>query len=245
MTILFAALAALHVSLSAPQPIADVDVGKLKGELVRLAWSEDGSQFYVQTVERDRGGNIKAAHHYLVGSKGAKDVDQEPAWASKYWMWKSAQASPAAPTFKIGVEERKETKRSVAAPTGGDLAKGGTSPGAAGTSLGDVAAAADTTQTYTIFSLKLKNETLGEWTNEAVVPGINYSWAPAPLQMIAFAKREGGPLVVLDASGQRQELSGAQAAVLPAWSPDGKRMAWLERKDKKKYQLVVAEVAVQ
>jgi hypothetical protein len=244
MSIVLAALAS-HLALAAPQPVADVDLGKLKGDLVRLAWSDDGSQFYVQTMERDRSGNIKALHHYLLSSSGSKSVDQEPPWASKYWMWKSAQASPAAPSFKIEVSERTETKRSVSAPTGGVLARGGTADPGAGTTLGDVAAAADTTQTMRIFALKVKGETIGEWANEAVVPGVNYTWAPAPLQMLVFSKRDGGPLMIIDPAGQRQELSGAQAATLPAWSPDGKRLAWLERKDKRKYQLVVAEVSVQ
>jgi hypothetical protein len=239
-----AALAA-HLTLATPQPVTEVDLGKLKGDVVRLAWSDDGGQFYVQTIERDRGGNVKALHHYLLSSSGSKGIDQEPPWAAKYWMWKSAQASPAAASFKIDVTERTETKRSVSAPTGGVLAKGGTADPGSGTTLGDIANAADTTQTMRIFALKVKGETIGEWANEAVVPGVNYSWAPAPLQMLAFAKRDGGPLMALDAAGQRQELSGAQAAILPAWSPDGKRLAWLERKDKKKYQLVIAEVSIQ
>jgi WD40-like Beta Propeller Repeat len=244
MMILLTALAA-HLTLATPQPVADVDPGKLKGDLVRLAWSDDGSQFYVQSVERDRSGNIKAVHHYLISPSESKSIDQEPLWASKYWMWKSAQASPAAASFKIDVSERTETKRSVSAPTGGALAKGGSPDPGAGTTLGDIAAAADITQTIRIFALKVKGETIGEWANEPVVPGVNYSWAPAPLQVLAFSKRDGGPLMVVDPAGQRQELSGAQAAILPAWSPDGKRLAWLERKDKKKYQLVVAEVSIQ
>ena len=65
--------------------------------------------------------------HYVVSAatKAIKTVDQEPAWASTYWAWKSGQASPADPAFKIAVDERHETKRSTSAPTGGALAKGG------------------------------------------------------------------------------------------------------------------------
>ena len=94
-----------------------------------------------------------------------------------------------------------------------------------------------------IYTLKVKNETLGEWVNEAVTPGINFGWAPAPARLLAFAKRDGGPIVLLDEAGHRQELTGAKSAFLPAWSDDGKRIAWLERKDRKKYQLTVADIA--
>lgn len=246
MTLLVAALAALQVTLSAPQPNAEIDSGKLKGELARLAWSDDGSEFYVQTVERDRTGAPKAAHHYIVStaSKSVKDVDQEPPWAAKYWQWKSAQASPGAAAFRINVEERTEMKRAASAPTGGDLARGGTPDPAAGTSLGDVANAANTAQTLHIFALKVKDETIGEWVNAPVTPGTNFTWAPAPLQLLAYTKREGGPIVVLDATGTKQELSGTKAALMPAWSADGKRLAWFERKGKK-YQLTVADISAQ
>jgi hypothetical protein len=244
MTVLIAALAAAQLTIAAPQTVAEFDAARLKGEIARLAWSDDGSDFYVQTIEHDRAGNLKAVHHYLVSSTGknVKDVEQEPAWAAKYWQWKSAQTSPAAAAFRINVEERTETKRAAAAPTGGVLARGGTADPTAGTTLADAAHVADTSQTVHIFALKVKNETIGEWENAAVTPGSNFSWAPAPLQLLAFARRDGGPIIVLDPAGAKQELPGTKAALLPAWSVDGKRLAWLERKGKK-YELTVSDVA--
>jgi hypothetical protein len=146
-------------------------------------------------------------------------------------------------TFKIEVASRQETKRSTAAPVGGALAKGGAADPAAGSTLQDVASAADTTQVQNIYSLKVKGETIGEWINEAVVPGVNFAWAPAPSALLIFAKREGGPLTVLDAAGRKQELAGAKAASLPAWSNDGMKLAWLERKDRKKFDLKIAEIS--
>jgi hypothetical protein len=237
---------ARQVALAPAQPIADLDLGKLKGEPARLSWSADGLEFYLQTIERDHGGNVKAAHHYLVStsSKSVKGVEEEPAWAAKYWEWKSAQGSPGARSFSIAVDgPRRETKRSTAAPTGGVLARGGTADPSAGTTVADVAAAADQTQVQVIYALKVKNETIGEWVNEAVMPGLNFGWAPAPARLLAFTSRNGGPIVVLDEAGRKQELAGAKSAILPAWSTDGKRLAWLERKDRKKYQLTVADVA--
>lgn len=245
-SLLFLAVAAASITLSPPQTVAEFDTGKVKGDLARLAWSDDGAEFYVQTVERDRAGNPKAAHHYLVSaaSHSIKESGAEPPWAAKYWQWKSAQASPAAASFKIDVSERTETKRAVSAPTGGDLARGGIPDPAAGTSLGDVANATNASQTLHIFTLTAKNEPIGEWVNAGVTPGTNFSWAPAPLQFLAFAKRDGGTIIVLDAAGAKQELAGTRSALLPAWSPDGKRIAWLERKGKK-YQLAVSGISVQ
>jgi dipeptidyl aminopeptidase/acylaminoacyl peptidase len=235
---------ARQLALSSPQTIAEIDTGKLKGDLARLAWSPDGTEFYIQTVDRDGRGIVKTTRHYLVAaaSKNARSVGEEPVWASKYWSWKSAQASPAAPALKIAVDQRQETVRSTASPTGGDLAKGGGADPLAGSTLGDVANAASNTQQKTVFTLKLKGETIGEWVNEAVVPGLTFGWAPAPMRVLAFAKRDGGPLMVLDENGHKQELNGPRSAVLPAWSDDGKRIAWLERKDRKKYDLMVAEI---
>jgi hypothetical protein len=235
---------ARQVALSAIQIVTEVDAGKLKGDLVRLAWPPDGKQFYLQTIERDGRGNVKQTRHYVVSvaSRDVKSVEAEPEWAARYWTWKSGQASPAAAAFKIDVSSRQETKRATAAPTGGALAKGGAVDPAAGTTLQDVASAADATQVQNIYSLKIKGETIGEWINEPVLPGVNFAWAPAPSALLIFAKREGGPLTVLDQAGRKQELAGAKVALLPAWSNDGTKLAWLERKDKKKYDLKIAEI---
>jgi|SRR6266850_2025109 len=244
-TLLLQDSTAAKMTLGTALPIVEVDTGKLKGDLARLAWSPDGSEFYIQTIERDGRGNIKSSKHYVVSStaKTVKSVDQEPAWASKYWTWKSGQQSPGSSAFKISVDTKQETVRSTAAPAGGALAKGGGADPTLGTTVADAASAADTTQLKTTYALKLKSETIGEWINEAVMPGVNFSWAPAPMSMIVFAKRDGGPLVVMDEGGRKQELVGAKAALLPAWSNNGSQIAWLERKDKKKYQLMVAEIA--
>jgi hypothetical protein len=236
---------ARQVSLDSPQTLVQIDTGKLKGEPWRLAWSPDGSQMYVETIERDGSGNVKAAHGALitVAAKSMKNVDQAPPWVAKYWLWKAGQASPAAPAFRIAVNQRQETVRATAAPTGGALARGGTADPGSGSTLGDVASAANTAQQQTIFDLKVKDELIGEWINEAVVPGVNYSWAPAPSHLIAYAKKGGGPLMLLDDQAHRQALSGARDAVLPAWSDNGAQIAWLEKKDKKHYDLTIAGIA--
>jgi len=236
---------ARQLSLGDPQVVGEVDTGKVKGDIVRLAWSADGSELYLQSIERDSHGAVKAAHHYSMplAGKSLKSIDREPDWAAAYWTWKSGQASPAAASFKIAVDSERKAVRATAAPMGGAMAKGGTPDGSLGTSVGDVASAADQTQMQQVYTLKIKSETIGVWTNEPVLPGVNFSWSPAPLRYLVFAKREGGPLALLDESGRKQDLKGAKAAFVPAWSNDGKRIAWLERKDKKKFDLTVAEVS--
>ena len=118
---------ASKLTLSAPAAIVELDTGKLKGDPVRLSWSTDEQQMYLQTVERDRGGNVKSTHHYLLGLDGTppKGVDEEPAWSTRYWAWKSGQSAPGLMSFKIDVDQQRQRRSATAAPMGGDLAKGG------------------------------------------------------------------------------------------------------------------------
>lgn len=240
------AASADHLVVSAPVSVVELDMDKLKGEPARLSWSPDLKEMYLQMVERDGKGNVKSVKHYVVtlDAKSMKSVDQEPAWASKYWLWKSGQASPAAPAFRIKVDQRTETKRATAAPTGGDLAKGGTPDPTAGTTLSDMASAANQTQVQNVFTLKLNDQILGEWVNEAVVPGTNFGWAPAPAHLVAYARPDGGPLTFLDDAGHKREVTGTKSVSLPAFSDDGTKLAWLTRKDKKHFALTVAAVEV-
>ena len=209
-----------------------------------LAWSPDGKTIYLQMVERDRKGAVTSTRHYVtaVAEKAVKNVDAQPAWVGAYWGWKAAPASPAAAAFKIVPSERDEVKHAVA-PVG-DLAKGGAAGGdgrSMGSTVGEAVSAAATAQTLHIWSLTIHDDTIGEWVNEAVTPGSNFR-APAPAHLIVYAKRDGGPLSLLttrDASSARRWKN----ASFPAWSDDGGRIAWLEKKDRKKYDLVVAAIS--
>ena len=118
---------ASKLKLSAPVSIVEFDTGKVKGVLLRLAWSPDAQQIYLQTIERDRAGAVTAVHHYLMGLTGEapKSVEQEPAWSAAYWERKSARAAPGLPAFKIDLEESQRRVKSTSTPMGGDLAKGG------------------------------------------------------------------------------------------------------------------------
>ena len=148
------------VSLDTPLRLVEIDTGKLKGEPWRMAWSPDGTQLYVEAADRDARGTVKSSKGVVVtlADRSMKHVDQPPAWVANYWLWKSGQASPAAPAFKITVDQRQEIVRAIAAPTGGALAKGGTADPGAGSSLGDAASAANTAQLQTIVTLKLKSD---------------------------------------------------------------------------------------
>lgn len=233
--------------LAAPETIVEIDTGKLKGDPGMLAWSPDGKAMYVQMIERDRKGIVTSTKHYVVviAGKTIAAADSQPPWAGKYWAWKAAPASPAAASFKIVPSEREEVKRAVA-PVG-ELAKGGGAgsggPGIAGSTVGEAMSAAATAQKLHIWALAINGETIGEWVNEGVTPGSNFGWAPAPVRLIVYARRDGGPLTLLDGSGRKQALAGAKNASFPAWSEDGARIAWLEKRDRRKYDLVVADLS--
>ena len=236
---------ARDAGLGSPQTIVELDTGKLKGDPGMLAWAPDGKALYLQTIERDRKGAVTSTKHYViaVAEKTLTSVGSQPAWVGPYWGWKAAPSSPAAAAFKIVPSEREEVKHAVA-PVG-DLAKGGTGADGRnmGTSVGEAVAAQATAQKVHIWALKVDGETIGEWVNEGVTPGSNFSWAPAPAHLLVYAKREGGPLSLLDDKGRKTALTGAKNASFPAWSDEGTRIAWLEKKDRRKYALMIAGIA--
>jgi hypothetical protein len=236
---------ARDAALGSPETIVEVDTGKLKGDPGMLAWAPDGKALYLQMIERDRKGAVTSTKHYViaVAEKTIASVEGQPAWVGPYWGWKAAPSSPAASTFKIVPSEREEVKHAVA-PVG-DLAKGGAGGDgrSMGTSVGEAVAAQATAQKVHIWALKVNGETIGEWVNEGVTPGSNFSWAPAPAHLLVYAKREGGPLSLLDDTGRKTALTGAKNASFPAWSNEGARIAWLEKKDRRKYDLMIAGVA--
>lgn len=238
------AVRAEALQFSAPATIAELDMGKLKGEPRRLAWSPDGTQIYVQTAERPGQPNQKL-HHYVFATAGGEkqDVKSEPEWAAAYWAEKSGQAAPGDARMKIELKTETRQQRTTSAPMGGDLARGGVTPGEMGTSAGDAGSAAYGSQAATVHSMILKGQTIGEFVNTVIVPGLTFGWGPKGSKAVAFSAVKSGRVVVMDQQGKTKELSASQETMLPAWSPDGSRLAWLQRDGRKKFILRTSDVS--
>ncbi len=236
------------VRFSQPAKVAELDIDKLKGQPSRLAWSADGTQVYLQTLEGRFGqADAKLRHYSVTLADGARqDMPGEPAWAATYWTDKSAQTSPDGPPLKIEVKTETRTAKTVSAPMAGDLARGGTvgesSGSAGGTGSGDAMAAAYNNQPVAVNMLLVGGATVGEFVNSVIVPGMTFGWGPKGTKVIAFAEPKNGRITIMDTQGEKREVQGSKNAILPAWSPDGTRIAWLQKDGKKKFTLQVARV---
>lgn len=236
-------LAVGELSFAPAKEVATLDMGKLKGDPARLAWSDDGAQMYLQTVEGGYG-TPKAVHHYLIdlADGKTKKVDAEPAWFSQYWTVKSHKDSPDVPGLSIDLSTEQRRQQTTSVPMGGALARGGGDPDAMGTSAGDAAAAAYGSQMATVHTMKLKGQTIGEFVNSVIVPGLTFAWAPRGTQAIAYSEVNNGKLHVMSAEGKKQEVPNTKDTLLPSWSPDAKKLAWLQKDGKRKFVLMVAEI---
>lgn len=239
-------LDAKAVTVEAPTRVTEIDTGKLKGEPTRLSWSPDGSQLHLQTTEVKSGAPVHRHHIFAIASSKLQAVDSEPDWAGRYWAWKSAQAAPGAPAFKIALDSEKRLLRSTNVPRGSGVAGMGGDPGAGGTSGpgpggGLPPPAIGETQNATVHRMLLRGEVVGEWVNAPIVPGQTFGWSPLELGLIAYATRDGH-LVIMDGNGGRNEVAGTSDVLLPAWSEDGSKIAFLKKSSRRKYDLLIADV---
>jgi hypothetical protein len=243
--IMLITMLALSVQLSAPARISTIDTGKLKGEPTQLAWSPDGTKLFLQTSERDSLGMTTKPRFYLLSAADGKTepVDGPPAWAAEYWGWKAGQYAPGSRAFGIEHTDEIKTVTATAAPMGGALAKGSVSgdPGGGGTSAGDVAAHVAQTQKLRVIKLTLKGETVGEFVGVQFLPGYTYSWSPKSIGMIAYGN-QAGRLAIMDEQGHKQQVDATKDVILPAWSTDGAKIAFLQRAGKNKFDLYVVNV---
>jgi Tol biopolymer transport system component len=46
----------------------------------------------------------------------------------------------------------------------------------------------------------------------------------------------------MDREGQKQQIDGTKNVILPAWSADGSKIAFLQKSGKNKYDLFVVDV---
>lgn len=233
------------LTFSEPATVAEIDTDTLKGQPARLAWSPDAAEIYLQMLDGNFGQADARRHHYGFNTTSAKMqiLPSEPDWASAYWTVKSAQVSPDGPAMKIDLKSEARTQNTVSTPMGGDLARGGTSI-ASGAAANDGVAAAYNRQTVPAHSMFLRGELVGEFVNAVIVPGLTFGWGPPRTYVIAYSASKSGRIVVMDGKGTRKEIGGTKDAILPAWSPDATRLAWLQKDGRKKFLLQVARVSV-
>jgi hypothetical protein len=171
-----------------------------------------------------------------------KDVKAEPEWFGAYWAVKSHKASPDEPGTEIALSSEQRVEKTTSVPRGGDLARGGAvGADVTGTSSGEAIAAAANSQTITVHTMKLHGQTIGEFVNSVIVPGLTFAWAPKGSKAIAYTEPKGGKLVLMDTQGKKQDL-GVKDAILPMWSHDATQLAWLEKDGKRKFELKVAKI---
>ena len=237
------AIRAGALKVSEPVKVTDLDMDKLKGQPSRLAWSADGRQLYIQTMEGNFGQPGQKHYHYVVNvADGSRqDAQVEPDWAAAYWTTKSGQASPDGGPLKIELKQEMRKEKTVSSPMGGDLARGGTAGGTGAEAAGELSAAYNQ-MPVPVNTMLLRGTTVGQFVNSVIVPGLTFGWGPKGTKAIAFADPKNGRVVVLDEQGDKREVPGTKDAILPAWSEDARQIAWLQKDGKKKYVLHVARV---
>ncbi|HSL20641.1 MAG TPA: hypothetical protein VK886_03835 [Vicinamibacterales bacterium] len=231
-----------QLRFSPPVTLATLDMEELHGEPSRLSWSGDGTTLYLQTLQGGFGTPNPTLRHYVLDATNGstREVESEPAWASAYWGAKSGKTSPDDPPMKIDLKTERRQERTTSLPQGGDLARGGASPGITENDQVSILAR----QSVPEITLLLRGETIGKFVNTVLVPGLTYGWGPMGARVIAFAAQDTGRVIVMDDEGRKQEVAGSKDAILPAWSPDGDRIVWLQKDGRRTFQLRVTHVSV-
>ena len=191
----------------------------------------------------DGNGPSERSRHYILPAAGGtpKSVDAAPEWAKAYWSVKSDRFSPGIGSLMIGFEQKAE-KMKIGTGSGRPGEAVSSSPGANPSVPVDIEKATEG-QYQNFARLTLLGETISEFVNQMPIPGLMFSWGPSGSGAIAYTDRESGHLMLLDQHKHKQTVSGVKDALLPAWSTDGARLAWVRKSGRKKYTLVWAEVS--
>jgi len=228
-------------AVTPPAVVIDLDGGDLHGAPIELAWAPDSASWYLETLE---GNGPDAKHHgftIAVGDAAAKPVDRAPAWASEYWSWKSSRNAPAHPEMLIEVDS---TRRTGQIPTQSLREKAAGMSNGATAMRGAAEADNDFQNAPRVMRLSLQGTIVSELVDEPLVPGMTFGWSPKTFDAIAFRTPRKEALGIHRIGGDTQEVDGTKNVLLPAWSPDGLKIAFLERTGRKKFELRQVNVSL-
>jgi hypothetical protein len=235
-----------RIAVSAPVLVATLSGEQVAGVPAQLAWSPDGQRLYLRLSHSDRWANERFFHYEIVlPARQVRSLADSPGWNSAYWARKSGFSCPGAPDFRIKVDTRVERKSATGSGAGGNLGQNAGDPYGPGMELGPqgsaIMSSAMQSQNVTIVTWTLKGQQVGEFVNSRAPAGLTYGWAPEALRAIAYADSKQR-LVLMDAAGRRREVAGARDVVLPAWSDDGARLAWVQRRGRSELVVMMADV---
>ena len=233
---------AADLSFSKPATVVTLEGETLTGQPSRLAWAPGDKLLYLQTLDGTFGKPDARLRHFLVASEGGelRELPAEPEWAQDYWTVKSDQASPDDPAVRITLKSESRREKTTSTPQGGDLARGGTGV-ASSIGQNDAIDAAFNSQIAFMNTMLLHGRQVGQFDNAVIVPGLTFGWGPHGL--IAYAEPGKGRIVVMDGEGRRNEIDGTKDALLPAWSTEDGRLAWIEKSGRNRFVVRVASVA--
>lgn len=234
---------ASKASFSEATLVTTLDAGKLKGEPTQLGWSTDGAQWYLLTQERGDDGGLTKGRFYVmtVSAPQPRSVDSAPEWAATYFNWKSGKTGPGMTGPEIEADTKETTKTATQSAMGGSTYGGGGVDAVSGTSLEGAARRSEQEMKQRVITLTLSGQTVGTFVNQPLLPGYTFGWAPPPLGLLAYVN-DAGRLSIMDVRGGHQELPSSRNVIVPAWSPDGSTVAYLQKVSKKKYELYTVKV---
>ena len=85
--------------------------------------------------------------------------------------------------------------------------------------------------------LRVFGTVVSEFIDERPQPGRTFGWGPDGTGVLVYSEPESGRLVLLDRAGHKRRLDGVKDTVLPAFSSDGTRIAFLQKVGRKRYVL--------
>jgi hypothetical protein len=213
---------------AAPTVIADLQGSRFKGEPSQLAWSPDSTTLCLQTL--DGAQPSLTTRYYLVrlGDHDVQGIDVAPEWAAPYWTWKAARTAPGHPELVIQVETHNKS---------GKVPTQSLSDKAANRGLDNAVAAQNEAEGSVIRTLTLKGESIGQYVDKPLVPGTTFGWSPETLHALAYTTLNGR-LALMDLQGGALEIDATKGISLPAWSPDGSRIVYIQQQGRHHYAVM-------